>query len=80
MIGKLLSVQPIGADKLRVVWDDQHQATIDLASILRNYPSVAPLKDAAQFAQVRLSSDGWSVEWPSGVDFGAAQLRQIASL
>jgi hypothetical protein len=36
------------------------------------------LRRKGEFARVALSSDGWSLEWPSGIDFGVEQLRRWA--
>jgi hypothetical protein len=36
------------------------------------------LRKAKEFARVAVSADGWSLEWPSGIDFGGAQLRRWA--
>ena len=40
---------------------------------------MAPLVDPEVFHRIRVSEDGWSVEWPRcAIDFGAAQLRRWA--
>lgn len=37
--------------------------------------ALAPLGSDAEFGEVAIAEDGWSIEWPSGVDFAATQLR-----
>lgn len=78
-IGKIERVAPAGDRKLAVLFDDGLEVMIDLAGIIGRRTALAPLSDPATFAQVRLSDDGWSVEWPEcGIDFGAPQLRRWA--
>lgn len=78
-IGKLESVSPAGDSKLAVTFDDGLLATIDLSPVLAKHPALAPLAEPAVFKEVRLSADGWSIEWPDlGMDFGAQQLRRWA--
>ena len=79
MIGKLVSVRVAGDRLLDVRWDDGVAALVDLAPVIGMHANLAPLNDAAEFAAVRLSADGWSIEWPSGIDFGAPQLRVWAT-
>lgn len=78
MIGKITSVAVIGDKKLEIAWDDGHVAAVDLSEIIAAHKALAPLKKKSEFASVVMSADGWSVEWPSGVDFGVQQLRRWA--
>jgi Protein of unknown function (DUF2442) len=77
-IGKLTAVSIAGGQALAVTWDDGRTAQVDLAGVIAGRKVLAPLADAAAFAGAALSADGWSVEWPCGVDFGAPQLRRWA--
>ena len=77
-IGKLTALTVTGDAKLALVWDDGGSATVNLAPIITAHKALAPLADAGEFAQATLAEDSWSVEWPSGVDFGASQLRRWA--
>ncbi len=77
-IGKLAGVSVSGETTLALVWDDGHTARIDLAPITAARKALTPLTDSTEFARVALSADGWSIEWPSGIDFGAPQLRRWA--
>lgn len=78
MIGKITSVAVMGGKRLLIGWDDGRVAPVDLADVIAAHKALAPLKAKAAFARVAISPDGWSLEWPSGVDFGAPQLRRWA--
>ena len=78
MIGKITSVAVIGDKRLEIAWDDAHVAPVDLADVIASHKALAPLKKKGEFARMQVSADGWSLEWPSGVDFGAQQLRRWA--
>ena len=77
-IGKLTGVSVSGQQALTLTWDDGRSAAVDLVAILAGHPALAAIAGAEAFAQVELSDDGWSVEWPGGIDFGAQQLRRWA--
>ena len=78
MLGKIESVAVVGPLKLEVSWDDGRVAAVDLVAPIASHRGLAPLRDADEFVRVRISEDGWSLEWPCGIDFGAAQLRRWA--
>ena len=77
-IGKLTALAVAGDQTIAVTWDDGTKVRVDLAPIISARKTLEPLADPIEFACARLSDDGWSVEWPSGVDFGAPQLRRWA--
>lgn len=77
-IGKITSVAIPSPSQLSIVWDDGRRAQLDLAPLINARPALAPLRDPEAFGRVTLSSDGWSLEWPCGIDFGSAQLRRWA--
>lgn len=78
MIGKITSVAVIGDKMLEIGWDDGRIAPVDLSDVIASHKALAALKRKGAFAKVTVSADGWSLEWPDGVDFGAAQLRRWA--
>lgn len=78
MIGKITNVAVIGDKRLEIEWDDGHEAPVDLSEVIAAHKALAPLKKKSEFARVNVSEDGWSIEWPAGVDFGAPQLRRWA--
>lgn len=77
-IGKLASLSIAAPQALSLAWDDGVTARVDFAPIIAGRRVLAPLADPDRFALARLSDDGWSVEWPDGIDFGAPQLRRWA--
>ncbi len=77
-LGKITSVAVSGDKRLEIGWDDGRFAPVDLSEITDTHKALMPLRKKSEFARVALSGDGWSLEWPSGVDFGASQLRRWA--
>ena len=77
-IDRLASLAVVAGHALALGWDDGKSATVDLSPVVAARKSLAPLADTVEFAQARLADDGWSVEWPSGIDFGTQQLRRWA--
>ncbi len=77
-IGKIKSVAVLGDKQVEIAWDDGRVASVDLAALIEARKALAPLRKKSEFARVALSADGWSLEWPSGIDFGATQLRRWA--
>jgi len=77
-IGKLTHVRVVGPQSLSLSWDDKRSATVDLASVIAARASLGPISNPVEFARVAASDDGWSLEWPCGIDFGTAQLRRWA--
>lgn len=78
MLGKITGVAVLGDRRLEIGWDDGRVALVDLSEIIDAHKALAPLRKNSEFARVALSGDGWSLEWPSGVDFGASQVRRWA--
>jgi hypothetical protein len=64
-----------GGFRIRVVFNDGSENTIDLASWLEG-PMFEPLKDAAFFK--RLFVDGGTVVWPNGADIAPETLYEVA--
>ena len=77
-IGKLLELAIAGDQVLALAWDDGRTAMVDLAGVIAGHAALSGLADSKLFALAQLSDDGWSAEWPNGVDFGAQQLRRWA--
>jgi Protein of unknown function (DUF2442) len=73
---KITNVTPISATAISVAWDDGDTTTIDLGTVIHSRTALQPLAQADEFAAVTASDDGWSLEWPCGIDFGAPQLRR----
>lgn len=74
----MMGVSVIGDAALSITWDDGRSARVGLARIIKDRPVLAPLADPPEFSRAALAADGWSVEWPAGIDLGAPQLRRWA--
>ncbi|WP_324751185.1 helix-turn-helix domain-containing protein [Sphingomonas sp. LY54] len=78
-IGRIETAAPCGPARLALAWDDDRRAELDLAPLIAARPVLAPLADPETFRNLRLTEDGWSIEWPGcGIDLGAGQLRRWA--
>ena len=77
-IGKLTGLAVAGPQVLSLTGDDGGSARVDLAEVVAGHRALAALSDPACLAQAALADDGWSVECPGGIDFGAQQLRRWA--
>lgn len=75
---RLCGVAVHGATTLHLVWDDGHCARVDLREVTASMKALAPLKKKREFASAIVNEGGWSIAWPSGVEFGAGQLRRCA--
>ncbi len=78
-IGQLTSFSMIGEKSLRLGWDDGAVAIVDLGEPIAVRKALAPLDNDGEFVRARISEDGWSIEWPCGIDLGASQLRRWAN-
>ena len=78
MIGKIESVAVAGDKRLEIGWDDGRVARVDFSEVIAAHKALAPLRKRGEFAAVSMSKDGWSLEWPCGIDFGAEQVRRWA--
>jgi hypothetical protein len=78
-IGKMTQLSVVGNATLNLDWDDGFSAPVDLTGVIAGRKPLAALTKADVFARAALSDDGWSVEWPNGIDFGAQQLRRWAN-
>ncbi len=77
-LGKISAVSIAGANVLAIEWDDGKCSQVDLRAMIAARKTLAPLVDQKQFSDVKVSADGWSLEWPCGIDFGTTQLRRWA--
>ena len=77
-IGKIKAISVVDTHRLLIEWDDGKTRPVDFGTIIGTHKALAPLTTVAAFAGVSLAADGWSVEWPCGIDFGTAQLRRWA--
>ena len=77
-IGKISAISVMDAHLLLIEWDDGKTGRVDFGTIIATHKALAPLAAGDAFAGVSLAPDGWSLEWPCGIDFGTGQLRRWA--
>ncbi len=68
------SVEVVGDYKLRLIFDDGKEQTINFQPVLEG-ELFGPLKDPALFAQVRIDEVARTIIWPNGADFDPATLH-----
>ena len=73
-IYRVESFKKIGRHTLEIRFNDGLSRTIDFEPILAG-ELFGPLRDPAQFAQVRLDSEVHTIVWPTGADFDPATLH-----
>ncbi len=73
---RLQQVEALAGHRLLLVFVDGSRFTVDFAPLLAESPGLAPLRDAACFAEARLiEGEGWAVDWPSvDIQIGADTL------
>jgi hypothetical protein len=71
------AVEVIGDHRLRLTFADGVAGEVDFRG--REWKGVlAPLADAAFFAQVRVDAEAGTIAWPNGVDFAPEPLYEEA--
>jgi Protein of unknown function (DUF2442) len=68
------SFQFVGPYTLRVQFDDQTEQVIDFEPVLAG-ELYRPLRESAQFHQVRIDAEVHTLVWPNGADFDPATLH-----
>jgi len=69
----IVAAKAKGPATIALRWSDGTRADIDLSVMLRDR-ALRPLRNAAEFARVRLGEWGHSIEWPSGAELSAETL------
>jgi hypothetical protein len=68
MIRDIVEAQAVGDYRLLVRFEDGASGIVDLAKLTRFEGVFAPLRDGAQFQQVRVHPELGTVCWPNGAD------------
>ncbi len=58
----------LGANKLRVVFNDQTEKVIDFALLFPSSPMTDELRNPEMFKQVKFYDHGRGMYWPNGYD------------
>jgi hypothetical protein len=81
-IARIVSAEPVLPGVLKVTWDDDYAAVVDLRPIIARGGQLTYLQNAANFAKVKLGEYGRSIGWVNekgeAIDFGSLSLRQRA--
>ncbi len=64
----IVDVEPTGAYRLILTFENKERREIDLADLVSFTGVFEPLKDPAYFQQVRVEPDVGTIVWPSGAD------------
>lgn len=78
MESETLGIEVVRADymggyRIRLVFNDGMQKTVDLSEEIRTYPVFRPLSDRKRFAAFRLSD---TLEWDGDIDIAPEYLYQ----
>jgi hypothetical protein len=79
---RILSAQPVIHGVLKISWNDGYDGVVDLRPTIARGKIFAHLQNPKNFAKVRVSEYGHSIEWTNEkgeeIDFGADTLRSKA--
>ena len=79
---RIVSAQPVIHGVLKIVWTDGYEGVVDLRPTIARGKIFKYLQDLKNFAKVRVSEYGHSIEWINEkreeIDFGADALRAKA--
>ena len=79
---RIVSATPVIHGVLKIVWNDGYEGVVDLRPTIARGKIFTYLQNAKNFAQVRVSEYGHSIEWINDkgeeIDFGADTLRSKA--
>ena len=75
MLPDVVTVEILGGQRLRLVFDDGAHGEVDLAEQLEFQGVFEPLLEPQFSAQVRVVPDTGMIEWPNGADIDPLVLR-----
>lgn len=79
MILHVLSAEALGAQQLRMRFNDGTEKSVDVLPLLRG-PVFEPLLDPAFFARVSVDPLAGTVVWPNGADFAPEALHELPEI
>jgi hypothetical protein len=74
-LSDIIEVRHLGGHRLFLRFEDGLTGEVDVSTVVRFEGVFAPLKDAKEFAKVRLYEEGGTICWPSGADIAPEALR-----
>ena len=76
---RIVTAEPVIHGVLKIAWDDGYEGVVDLRPTIARGRIFTYLQDPKNFAKVRVSEHGHSIEWINRkgeeIDFGADTLR-----
>ena len=79
MLHDVRRVEVLGAQRLRLGFDDGAEGDVDIASLVTFEGVFAPLSESGYFARVRVDPDLGTICWPNGADIDAEVLYSAAT-
>ena len=76
MILRVVEASWAGGSRLRLTFNDGQRRTVDLLPLMKG-PIFQPLRDPANFSQVRLDPVCGTVVWPNGADLAPEALHAL---
>ena len=81
-IARIVSAEPVIPGVLKIKWNDDYSAVVDLRPVIARGKIFTYLQDPENFQKVRVGEYGHAVFWVNEkgeeIDFGADSLRQRA--
>jgi Protein of unknown function (DUF2442) len=81
-IARIASAEPLSHGVLRITWNDDYSALVDLTSVIAQGNVFRHLQNAENFQNVRIGEYGHSIFWVNErgeeIDFGTDSLRARA--
>jgi len=76
---RIAAVQPVtGQHALIIDWNNGKRHTVDLAAFIKQFPILAPLKDAKFFSHAAVGEWGFDVTWGDNLELAASTLHRLA--
>jgi len=68
MLKDVVEVRPLGGYRVHLRFEDGVESDIDLGDVIEFQGIFAPLRDAQEFARIRVHPELGTVVWPNGAD------------
>jgi hypothetical protein len=76
---RIASVQTMpDRHSLHIEWSNGKRYTVDLASLIEQFPALAPLREDSRFSQVTVGEWGFDVTWGDDIELAASTLYRLA--
>lgn len=79
MLKDVIEARPVGGYRLYLRFDDGRDGAVDVASLVELTGVFGPLRDSAEFEQVRVDPELGTIVWPCGADLDPDVLYSVAT-